>query len=66
MKTKDWIILIIVLIYIISPIDLMPGVPVDDIIVAIVGALISYNTRGKKWVILNDSHNGKTIYITYY
>lgn len=48
MKTKDWIILIIVLIYIISPIDLMPGVPVDDIIVAIVGALISYNTRGKK------------------
>ena len=38
MDTKKILIIVIALIYIISPIDLLPGVPVDDLIVGIIGA----------------------------
>ena len=30
-------VIVFVIIYIISPIDLMPGIPIDDILVALVG-----------------------------
>lgn len=35
-NAKELVILIIVLIYILSPVDLFPG-PIDDVIVAIMG-----------------------------
>ena len=46
-STKRLILIVAVVIYVISPVDLMPGVPIDDIIVAVIG----YNAQKK----LNES-----------
>jgi hypothetical protein len=35
--TRLWIIALLTLIYIISPVDFLPGIPIDDIIAAFVG-----------------------------
>ena len=40
MKAVKWILLIAVILYVISPIDLFPG-PIDDIIVAVMGIAVS-------------------------
>ena len=47
MDIKKILIIVIALIYIISPIDLLPGVPVDDLVVGIIGAykLLSDSTQ---------------------
>lgn len=44
---KFLIIFAITFLYIISPIDLLPGVPVDDVVVGIIGAykLLSDSTQ---------------------
>lgn len=33
--------MVLIIAYIISPIDLMPGVPIDDIIIALIGVAAS-------------------------
>lgn len=40
MRAIKWILLIAVVLYVVSPIDFMPG-PIDDIIVAIMGIVVS-------------------------
>lgn len=47
MDIKKILILVIAFIYIVSPIDLLPGVPVDDLVVGIIGAykLLSDSTQ---------------------
>ena len=40
MKALKWVLLIAVILYVVSPIDFLPG-PIDDIIVAIMGIAVS-------------------------
>lgn len=52
-KVKNLLIILAVLIYVISPVDLLPGIPVDDIIVGLLG-LVSVLRNNR----LNQGRNG--------
>ena len=49
MNTKKMLIALFTIIYVISPIDLLPGIPVDDFAVAAFGAyqMLSKTTQEK-------------------
>lgn len=53
-KVKNLLIILAVLIYVISPVDLLPGIPVDDIIVGLLG-LVSVLRNNR----LNQGRNGE-------
>jgi len=36
MKVLKWLVLVVVILYVVSPIDFLPG-PIDDIIIAVMG-----------------------------
>ena len=51
MTTKQKLVLVLAIIYCISPVDFMPGIAVDDIIVALIASLpfLKANKSGNEY-----------------
>lgn len=47
MNIKKALIIIIALLYLISPVDLMPGLLIDDLAIIAVGAITAFTSAGK-------------------
>lgn len=47
-KAMKFVVLLIAFIYIVSPIDILPSNPIDDIIVAIIAFLIAFTDVGNE------------------